>query len=235
MSSPSITESQILTVLGDFLTSVCPAGTPIVVAQQNRVPELAQPTFLTMTPRSRTRLSTNSVSLTDIAFSGSIAGATLTVSALIAGAPAIGQILYGAGVAVGTQIVAGSGVTWTVSPAQTVASTTIQAGTAAYGQPTEFTAQIDVHGPGCGDIAETVATLFRSPYACDFMAGSGYAIQPLYASDPAQLPFINGEQQYEERYTIDLRMQADIINPVAQQYLDQLSTDLINVDAAYPV
>jgi hypothetical protein len=53
---------------------------------------------------------------------GSISGTTLT---LTAGTVYLGSILTGTGVSAGTQVLSGSGSTWTVSISQTVASTTI--------------------------------------------------------------------------------------------------------------
>lgn len=55
-------------------------------------------------------------------FTGSITGATLTVSS-VTGAVAIGQFVYGSGVAPGTLITAGSGTSWTVTINQTISST----------------------------------------------------------------------------------------------------------------
>jgi hypothetical protein len=65
---------------------------------------------------------------------GSIASTTMTVTAVIGGSLAVGQVLSGTGVSPGTMITAiltGSGGvgTYTVNPAQTVASTTINAAT----------------------------------------------------------------------------------------------------------
>lgn len=62
----------------------------------------------------------------------SIAGTTMTVSAVTSGALAVGQLISGSGVTVGTTITAlGTGTggigTYTVSASQTVASTTISA------------------------------------------------------------------------------------------------------------
>jgi hypothetical protein len=64
----------------------------------------------------------------------SISGTTLTIGTLASGGViAVGQSIYGTGVTAGTKILAnisgsGSGSTWTVSPSQTVASTTITGG-----------------------------------------------------------------------------------------------------------
>ena len=56
------------------------------------------------------------------AFVGTISGTTLTVSSVTSGTIAIGQQINGVGVAWGTYITAGSGLSWTVSFSQTVAS-----------------------------------------------------------------------------------------------------------------
>lgn len=59
-------------------------------------------------------------------FTGSISGTTLTVSA-VTGTIAVGQTVYGAGVAAGTTITGGSGTSWTVNNSQTVASESMAA------------------------------------------------------------------------------------------------------------
>lgn len=73
-------------------------------------------------------------------FTGSIAGTTLTVSAISAGNVALGQYLSGSGVTAGTQVVkfltgAGQTGTYQVSASQTVNSTTI---TTYYQRPLRF-------------------------------------------------------------------------------------------------
>jgi hypothetical protein len=55
-------------------------------------------------------------------YTGSITGTTLTVSS-VSGSIAVGQSVSGAGIAINTYIVSGSGTTWTIYPSQTVAST----------------------------------------------------------------------------------------------------------------
>jgi hypothetical protein len=56
-------------------------------------------------------------------FTGSISGTTLTVSNIQSGTIAIGQVLFGVGVAQETVITGGSGTSWTVDISQTVPST----------------------------------------------------------------------------------------------------------------
>lgn len=60
-------------------------------------------------------------------FTAAIAATTLTVSVVTSGTIAIGQVIVGAGVAVGTTITAGSGLSWTVDTSQTVLSTAMVA------------------------------------------------------------------------------------------------------------
>ena len=58
-------------------------------------------------------------------FTGSISGSTLTVAAIGVGSIAIGQTVIGPGVLGGTQVVSGSGSTWTLTNGQTIASETM--------------------------------------------------------------------------------------------------------------
>jgi hypothetical protein len=60
-------------------------------------------------------------------FTGSISGTTLSVSAVASGTIAIGDSVFGPGVAAGTIIESGSGSTWTVNNSQTVASAPMSA------------------------------------------------------------------------------------------------------------
>jgi hypothetical protein len=65
-----------------------------------------------------------------VTFTGSISGTTLTVTDTTGGAPAVGMALSGNSLINGTQIVSGSGSTWTVNNSQTVASGSITGETA---------------------------------------------------------------------------------------------------------
>jgi len=68
----------------------------------------------------------------DAVIVGSISGATLTITNIESGIVKIGQTVTGIpnaiGVAAGTVITGGSGMSWTVSPSQTVGSTTMNLG-----------------------------------------------------------------------------------------------------------
>ena len=92
------------------------------------------------------------------------------------------------------------------------------AGTRQVRQPTELSLQIDVHGPAASDNAQILATLLRDDFASARFAGYARGVQPLYATDPHQTPFINGEDQYEDRWTFDLSLQCSPAVTVAQDF-----------------
>ncbi len=236
----SLTEAQTFQALGDFLVSILPAATDVIKGQQNRVPEPVNPDFVIMTATARERIETNVDEYVDAVFTGTIAGATLTISAVKMGQLAVGSTLFGTGLASGTKITAfGTGTggigTYTVSPSQTVASpTTIAAGVETLLQPTQVSVQLDVHGPLSADNAQTITTLLRDDYAVQAFIASGFDIAPLYAGDPKQIPFLNGEQQTEYRWVVDAILQCNAKVTVPQQFADALTLGLIDVDVVYP-
>lgn len=103
-------------------------------------------------------------------------------------------------------------------------------------QPTQYTIQLDFHGSSGADYAQEFTTLFFSDYAFDeFGFITTLDIKPLYCSDPKQIPFINGEQQYEDRWIVEVEIQANMQTTVAQQFADQLQVNVISVAATYPI
>lgn len=97
-------------------------------------------------------------------------------------------------------------------------------------QPQEFVMQLDIHGEASYENTAKITTMFRSSYAVDFFAGVNAAIAPLYHGDPHQMPFINAEQGYENRYTLDLSMQVNLTATTVTQSAQELALDLTNVD-----
>jgi hypothetical protein len=236
--TPSISQDAVNVALGNFLTKILPAGVSIVIGQVNRVAEPLGD-LVVMWPLRLPRLSTNIDSSDDTKFEGAIAGGVMTVTAMEIGTVAPGRTVFGVGVVAATTIVnqiAGTpgGVgTYTVAPGQNVPDTTLSAGGTAIEQSTECVMQFDVHGPNSFNNAQVISTLFRDGYAVDQMDGTG--ITPLYASDPRQLPFINGAAQYEDRWVIEAHMQIKPVVAVPQEYADAVSVTLVNVDAPpYP-
>lgn len=241
MSAPSIslTQSQAFQALRSFLLTCVPSGVEVIQGQQNRVPEPEGDDFIVFWPLMRVRLETNIDTYTDVAFTGSIAGGILTVTDVIAGSVAIGQSLFGLSVTGGTTVTSfGTGTggigTYNVTPNQTAVSQTIQAGTEHLLQPTRFVVQIDVHGPAGAETAQVIATLFRDDEAVETFAASGFDVTPLYCEDPRQTPFMNGEQQVEDRWSIDASLQINPVVTVPQQFFDKATVTFVEVDASYP-
>lgn len=231
----SITDDQIATAIKSFIGGICPAPFEVVQGQANRVPEPATPDFAIFTPTNRRRLATNEHGSADCRLIGSIAGTALTVTQVDIGAVAFPAVLWGQGIADGTIITAGPsnggpGV-YTVNNSQTVPSEMMACGAYAITEQVEVTLQIDVHGPASADNAQKISTLFRDDYG---VSALGDSITPLYADDAQQIPFINAESQWEDRYVIRALLQINPIISVPQQYADAAVMGLINVDAAYP-
>ncbi len=102
-------------------------------------------------------------------------------------------------------------------------------------QPTAVHMQLDVHGELSSDNVQVIETTFWSPYACDwFRANAGFEIQPLYTSSPTQAPFINGENAYEDRWTLAIVAQVNPAVSTAMQFADTLTVGIIDVDVEYP-
>jgi len=235
----SITESAAFTALRAFLLSIYPAGVEVIRGSVNRTPEPGVDDFIVMEPTLRERLETNTDAYADCVFTGSIAGAVLTVSALGFGTIKVGQTVFGTGVATGTTITAlgtgtGGAGTYTVSTAQAVGSAKLASGTQTILQPTQLTVQLDFHGANSADYVQTFTTVFRDDYAVQGLASSGVDIAPLYTSEPRLLPFLNGEQQIEFRWSVDAVMQVNPVVTIPLQFADSLSVGLTDVDVVYP-
>lgn len=224
----SLTEVQTLTALRTFLLSVLPSGVEVVRGLDNRVPEPTGVNFVEMTPILRSRLGTNVDTYQDCAFTGSIAGAALTVTAMSLGTISVGATLFGTGVTAGTMITAqGTGTggvgTYTVSQSQTVSSEILACGSKNMLQPTEVRVQLDIHGPASGDNAAIVTACFRDDFAVQSFLSPGFDVTPLYADEAHQMPFLNGEQQIEERWVIDCVMQCSPVLTVPAQFASGLT------------
>jgi hypothetical protein len=235
----SITETQILTALGNFLVKILPSGCQVIRGQTNRVPQPQAQNYCVMTPTVRSRLATNADNSADALFAGSISDSTMTITSVAYGTLSIGSEVFGIGLAVPTVVTGfGTGLggtgTYTVSPPQSVGPVALAAGTISVLQPTQVTVQLDVHGPSGGDNAQTISTLFRDTYGVEAFALTGLEIAPLYTSDPKQMPFVNGEMAFEDRWVVDAVMQVNAAVVVPQQFADVLNIELIDVDVRYP-
>ena len=95
-----------------------------------------------------------------------------------------------------------------LSPPYTVGSKT-------YTQPTQIDVQVDIHGPASSENTQIVLALFFTDDACTFFYNLNPDIAPLYSSEPRQIVFVNENDQFEDRWTLDLSIQAniDIVRP----------------------
>ena len=96
-------------------------------------------------------------------------------------------------------------------------------------QSTELRIQLDVHGTNSSDNAQVIKTLFRSGYACDFFANIGLPLAPLYSSDGSRVPFINGENQWEDRWVLIVSLEVKPVISYAQDFMVSLNVDLVEV------
>jgi hypothetical protein len=148
--SPNRTDA--LSALRTFLLAVLPAGVDVVIAIENRVPQIAAPNSCVLSPIRFQRIRTNVTGYQDVAFTASIAPAgasftgaisptptapgaqpsgTLNVSAVASGVLLIGGALSGPKVMAGTTIIsqvsgpAGGAGVYIVSKSQTAPSTSM--------------------------------------------------------------------------------------------------------------
>jgi len=107
-------------------------------------------------------------------------------------------------------------------------------------QPVQMDIQLDVHGPSSADNSQIITTLMRDEYGTqsftDICAaiGAGIEIQPLFCGNRSQMPFMDGEQQVEERWIIQVSLQANPVVVVPQQSALAVAVQLVSVDEAYP-
>ena len=97
--------------------------------------------------------------------------------------------------------------------------------------PTKVTMQVDVHGPKCADNTQIFTTLFRDSYAADFFRNLGKGVAPLSCDDGQQLPFLNGQKQFENRWTLYAQFQINPDVSTNQTFADSITPQLIEADA----
>jgi len=103
--------------------------------------------------------------------------------------------------------------------------------TTATQQNTTVKMQLDCYGPASHTWATMVSTLWRDPYGCAVLKPSG--CQPLYTGEPFQGALVNGEEQYEERWTVELFLQYNPVTIIPQQSATAAGVTVINVDEKY--
>lgn len=88
--------------------------------------------------------------------------------------------------------------------------------------------QLDFYGPNSSDYAQDFATLFRDDYACQQMAGTG--VTPLYCNDGQQMPLVNGEAQYEQRWTLQTMLQINPVVSTPTEFVGKVDVTFVKAD-----
>lgn len=99
---------------------------------------------------------------------------------------------------------------------------------------TKWRCQLDFYGPHAADNAQALATLFRSEFSVQLFRQTGGLISPLYCSDPLNTTFVNGQQQYEPRRTLDIQMQINPVVTTPLMFFDNVITRTTEADNANP-
>lgn len=249
-------QEQVFTCLVGFLSGILPAGIEIIQAQDNLVSEPANLDFVVMTPTRRQRLMAQDVDdWGDVAFTASIAGNLMSVTAILVGGPAvgspigIGQQLFGTGLVAGSTMLVlnqmsgstgGTGV-YLLSGTTTIPSQTLAAGVETLGAPVQFSVQLDVHGPNSADNSSVISAAFRDDYAFQAFASQVSAltlplnsVTPLYADEARQVPFVNAEDQYENRWIVEAELEINQSIVIPLQFFTAAQVVLKDVDVVYP-
>ncbi len=233
----NLTETQAFQALRSFILNTVDSTIEVVRGYQNRVGEPQGDDFIVVWPLLQTRLSTNYTTSVDNSFTGYITDNVLTVTEILTGFVAVGQLLFDKDndIEDGTSITGNITVTaeglgqYSVSIHQDdVLSSIIYDGIRNSLVPTQWSAQLDIHGPNSANSARIIEGLFRSEYGVD--AFSGTDVTPLYCDEARFLPFINAEQQIEYRWTLDLQLQLNPVIGTPEQFFDKARTTSIPVD-----
>jgi hypothetical protein len=92
-------------------------------------------------------------------------------------------------------------------------------GTLAIRGTHELSLQLDFYGKAAQAQAVTVATVFRDEYAVSQFPDG---IAPLHANDATQLPLITGEEEFLERWKLELKFGFTPTVTVPQDFADKL-------------
>ncbi|OYV46729.1 MAG: hypothetical protein B7X10_04755, partial [Burkholderiales bacterium 21-58-4] len=99
----------------------------------------------------------------------------------------------------------------------TYADPTPTTGTKDSLQAVRYTVQIDAFGATSSDWATIISTAFRDEYAC---VALGPNVQPLFCDDPKMIPLVDGEGQWNERWSITAYMQYNPVVTTPMQFFD---------------
>jgi hypothetical protein len=96
--------------------------------------------------------------------------------------------------------------------------------------PTKYDIQLDFYGDDSPTWAFQTQALFRDAYATEMFPSN---IQPLYADNPIQIPLIDGESQYEQRWKLVASLQYNPILSTTQQSMLSVDVELAAIDQTF--
>lgn len=88
--------------------------------------------------------------------------------------------------------------------------------------------QVDLYGPQSTDLAQIMTTLLRDDFAVEQMEGTG--VRPLYCDDGRQMPLVNGEAQYEDRWMVRVSLQINPVVSTPAQFADSVRVQIVKAD-----
>lgn len=107
--------------------------------------------------------------------------------------------------------------------------------TAANALSFDYAIQLDAYGPSAGDTLSVLFDSWYSDQAFELLRPQG--VSPLWAEEPRFVPLIDGEKQYENRWTttVHLQFKPSITDPQQSASTVTLNpANVINVDERYP-
>jgi hypothetical protein len=91
--------------------------------------------------------------------------------------------------------------------------------------------QIDVYSKHAGSWAALISTTFQDTYGVNALAPN---CVPLYCNTGRMIPLTDSEEEYEQRWSLDARLQWNPVVTAPQQYADQLELTLKDVNVEFP-
>lgn len=96
---------------------------------------------------------------------------------------------------------------------------------------TKVKMRLDFYGPLAHDWAVEVKALWRDLFGCNQLAP---LFAPLYDNDAIQGALVNGEEEYEDRWILELFLQYNPTVTTPQQSANALALKVVNVAERYP-
>lgn len=98
----------------------------------------------------------------------------------------------------------------------------------------EWQCQLDFYGDQAQNNATIFSRIARSEFACTWFRENANVLVPLYSGPPRQTSMINGEKQWESRWTLEFHANPLIVVSVPQQFMTGADVISQPVDVRFP-